>query len=93
MAKIVSTKYGDRRLVYLPPINLQKTKTPNVETIETDRQVPDRYLAFYLKGQMSSGFRVTTNPGALGSTPSPFEYSSIKSSQVIFSSDTRRSHV
>lgn len=43
MAKIVSTKFGDRRLVYLPPINLKKTKTPNVETIVTDRQVPDRH--------------------------------------------------
>ncbi|XP_052772966.1 uncharacterized protein LOC128211893 [Mya arenaria] len=33
MAKIVSTKFGDRRLVNLPPVNFQGTKTPNVETI------------------------------------------------------------
>ncbi|KAL4231994.1 hypothetical protein ACF0H5_009571 [Mactra antiquata] len=38
MAKIVSTKFGDRRLVYLPPINIQGSKTPNVETIAPQRQ-------------------------------------------------------
>ncbi|XP_045188785.2 uncharacterized protein LOC123546510 [Mercenaria mercenaria] len=43
MADIVSTKFGDRRLVYLPPINLKGSKTPKVETIEAGRQVPDRY--------------------------------------------------
>ncbi|XP_060566891.1 uncharacterized protein LOC132725721 [Ruditapes philippinarum] len=43
MAKNVSTKFGDRRLVYLPPINLKANKTPKVDTIEAPRQVPDRY--------------------------------------------------
>lgn len=43
MAKVVSTKFGDRRLVYLPPINLTGIRTANVETIEPARTSPRRY--------------------------------------------------
>lgn len=50
MAKVVSTKFGDRRLVNLPPVDLHGTKTPAVNTIEpvnplfTHRTVPSPRL-------------------------------------------------
>lgn len=33
MAKIVSTKFGDRRLVHLPPVNMSGTRTAQVDTL------------------------------------------------------------
>jgi len=33
MAKIVSTKFGDRRLVHLPPVSMSGSRTAHVDTI------------------------------------------------------------
>lgn len=68
MAKVVSTKFGDRLLVHLPPVDIAQTKTPNVATIAPIyRSTAPQYISTAPQYRSMSRINGSTYSGARSS--------------------------